>query len=239
MNKTTCLIHRRQPEKPIRFGVSIGRSVFGRRFLCGPAAVLAALTLSATLLPTPTWAAENEPRSATPSAPVLPLGQLRVGKSMQMPMSKGAKYEVQDGSAQVRMEAGDGYLLITPLEEGNVAFTMNGMSFGVKVVASAQVAPVPSPQPAGTPPAATAPAGGVPAATAPSSGGIQPPPTLVPVAPPPVEPLPPLEGPATTAAGVPSGMAPVSPPQVSRLCRRLRVCPVVRPFQPVRACRAI
>ena len=132
---------------------------------------------------------------------------------MQVPMSKGAKYEVQDGSAQVRMEVGDGYLLITPLEEGNVAFTVSGMNYGVKVVASAQIAPVPTAP--GTPPAATAPAGGVPAATAPSSGGIQPPPTLVPVAPPPVEPLPPLEGPATTVAGVPSGMAPVSPPQVS------------------------
>lgn len=241
MNKTTCLIHRQPAKSPLSWGDSLARTAFGRRFLPAPVAVLAALTLSATLLPAPSWAAEeaNPPKVATTSKPraaVLPLGQLAVGKSMQLPMSKGAKYEVQDGSAQVRMEAGDGYLLITPLEPGSVSFTMNGMSYGVKVVAAAQTVPAPNAPATGNPPAATAPGGGVPAATAPGggvpaatapstgTGGV---PTLVPVAPTPNTTgpdtsLPALTTPGTTPDsltstpnGVPSGMAPVSPPQVS------------------------
>ncbi len=220
MNKSTCLIHRQQPETLIEFGASVRRYVFGRRFLCGPAAVLVALTLSATLLPAPSWGAESE-KNAKVSAPVLPLGQLRVGKSMQVPMPKGAKYEVQDGSAQVRIESGDGFLVITPLEAGNVAFTMNGMAYGVKVVASAQTAPAPT-APSATTPTATAPLNDpasvpvlVPIAPVPTGA----PTAVVPTAPATpansTQPLPPLDGPAITAAGVPSGMAPVSPPQVS------------------------
>lgn len=249
MNKTTCLIHRRPANNPLSWGDSLGRTAFGRRFLPAPVAVLAALTLSATLLPTPVWAAEeaNPPKAnavsktvSKPRAAVLPLGELKVGKTMQLPMSKGAKYEVQDGSAQVRMEAGDGYLLITPLEPGSVAFTMNGMAYGVKVVAAAQTVPAPNAPATGNPPAATAPGGRVPAATAPGgevpaatapstgTGGV---PTLVPVAPTPNTAgpdtsLPALTAPGTapeslsgapngTSSGVPSGMAPVSPPQVS------------------------
>ena len=209
MNKSTCLIHRQQPEKPMQFGASVRRYVLGRRFLSGTSAVLLALTLSATLRPTPLWAAETE-KSAKVAAPVLPLGQLAMGKSMQVPMPKGAKYEVQDGSAQVRVEPGDGFLIITPLEVGNVAINMNGMAYGVKVVASAQLAPVPT----------------APIPTAPSAPSIEAP-TLVPVAPAPSnpapsandQPLPPLDGPSANSAGfpagVPAGMAPVSPPQVS------------------------
>src|SRR5687767_816060 len=120
MNKTTCLIHRQPAKSPISLSYSSGRAAFGRRFLPASAAVLAALTLSATILPVPAWASEEakppkvEPKvqaAAKPRGPVLPLGELNVGKSMQLPMSNGAKYEVQAGSAQVRMEAGDGYLL--------------------------------------------------------------------------------------------------------------------------------
>lgn len=221
MNKKTCLIHRREIEKPFLSTLN-QRALFGRRFLYGPAAVLAALTLSAALLPSPSWAA-NEPAKAKSATPVLPLGQLNVGKSMQVPMPKGAKYEVRDGSAQVRMELGDGYLLITPLEAGNVSFTMNGMAYGVRVVAAAQVAPN------SNPPAATAPSGGPatgPAVTAPSSPTPPPPnvPVLVPVAPTPEAASPSTANPAApentlpplaAPSGVPSGMAPVSPPQVS------------------------
>jgi Flp pilus assembly secretin CpaC len=241
MNKTTCLIHRQPAKSPLSWGDSLGRTAFGRRFLPAPVAVLAALTLSATLLPAPSWAAEeaNPPKAETinkPRAAVLPLGELKVGKSMQFPMSKGAKYELQDGSAQVRLEAGDGFLLITPLEPGSVSFTMNGMAYGVKVVAAAQTVPAPNAPATGNPPAATAPGGSVPAATAPGGevpaatapstgpGGV---PTLVPVAPAPNTAgpdtsLPALTTPGTTPDsltstpnGVPSGMAPVSPPQVS------------------------
>jgi Flp pilus assembly secretin CpaC len=241
MNKTTCLIHRQPAKSPLSWGDSLGRTAFGRRFLPAPVAVLAALTLSVTLLPTPSWAAEeaNPPKAENISKPrtaVLPLGELKVGKSMQLPMSKGAKYEVQDGSAQVRMEAGEGYLLITPLEPGSVSFTMNGMAYGVKVVAAAQTVPAPNAPATGNPPAATAPGGSVPAATAPGgdvpaatapSTGTDGVPTLVPVAPAPNTTgpdtsLPALTTPGTTPDsltstpnGVPSGMAPVSPPQVS------------------------
>ncbi|HEY0076977.1 MAG TPA: pilus assembly protein N-terminal domain-containing protein [Abditibacteriaceae bacterium] len=207
MNKTTCLIHRQPAKSPLSWGDSLGRTAFGRRFLPAPVAVLAALTLSATLLPAPSWAAEeaNPPKAETSSKPraaVLPLGELKVGKSMQLPMSKGAKYEVQDGSAQVRMEAGDGYLLITPLEPGSVSFTMNGMAYGVKVVAAAQTVPAPNAPETGNPPAATAPGGSVPAATAP--GGS------VPAATAPGGGVPAATAPSTGTDGVPT-LVPVAP----------------------------
>lgn len=236
MNKKTCLIHRRGLETPQ--ALSNGRIMAGRRFLFGHAAILAALTLGATFAASPSWAegadkpAKTSDKVAT-NAPKVAASQLTLGKSMRVPMAKGAAYELKDGSTSVRLEEGDGFLLITPLEAGRVDFSLNGVPYAVSVKALAQTVPAPgtagaatsgsapgvTPPTIGTPPSATAPAGTVPSANAPSSGGTQPVPNvpvLTPVAPDTVPltaapSLPALSAPPATGSGVPAGMAPVSP----------------------------
>lgn len=238
MSKTPYLIHRRQTEQLSALPIAV---VIGRRFLFGPAAVLAALTLSAL----PSLAADESKAAPAilPASSSNPLVRgagealITLGKSMRFDLRPGSLYQVQDGSVAARIEKGDGYLLITPLETGRVALTLNGIPHAVRVVASAQ-----------TTPSASAP--GVPVAA--SAGSIAPPNAPVPTSPvrAPVvdnsnavpastalvqqsatapaggnESLPPSAGstsalpaldPSPVAGGVPSGMPPLpAPPRVS------------------------
>ncbi len=244
MSKTPYLIHRRQTEQLSALPISV---VTGRRFLFGPAAVLAALTLSALPL---LASDEGKVAPATQSSAGKPLVQgageswLTLGKSLRFDLRPGFPYQVQDGSVAARIERGDGYILVTPLETGRVALTLNGIPHAVRVVASAQTSP--SGSASGVPVAASA--GGTTAPTAPPTPTVRAPlassnavpastaliekstPTLVPVAPeggaeslplansgnalPALEPSPAITYPRN--GGVPSGMAPLpSPPRVS------------------------
>jgi Flp pilus assembly secretin CpaC len=218
MKKTPCLIQRRRtnPFVPVA-------PVFGRRFLFGAAAVLAALTLSS--LPALADEAPAAPaKSAAKTSGALPL-QAAKGSRLRLPLPRGARYEVQDGSAPVRSETSDGYLDITPLEEGSVSLTINGVPYAVRVTASAQTTPsagvaasAGAIAPAGSAsPATTAPS--TPAATAPSTPAATAPSTPATTAPS-VEPnttLPALQPTVPVASGgapssVPSGLAPIAPP---------------------------
>ena len=179
MSKTPYLIHRRQTESASLLPVSL---VAGRRFLFGPAAVLALLTFSAL----PITAAEQEkaPPVATESKSSVRGAvdiSVPLGKTARIPLPVGAEYHIQDGSAQVKVEKGDGYLLITPLEAGRVALTANNIPYGVRVMASLQTAP--SIGTGGAAPGVTAPApSDGSAATAPGASSPPAPGTTIPAA---------------------------------------------------------
>lgn len=245
MSKTPYLIHRRQTEQLSALPISV---VTGRRFLFGPAAVLAALTLSAL----PLLASDDSKAAAATPAPagkslIQGAGEslITLGKSLRFDLRPGSLYQMQDGSVSARIEKGDGYILITPLETGRVALTLNGIPHAVRVVASAQTTP--SNSASGVPvaassgsvaPLAPAPTAPVRAPLADNSNVVpastalvqQSPPALVPVAPEGgAESLSPLASPGNTLPtldsspgsvaprnGVPSGMAPLpAPPRVS------------------------
>jgi len=126
MSKTPYLIHRCQKDLSSALPMP---HVAGRRFLFGPAAVLAALTLSAAPIMASGTAQNAKPAvSRSAAVPVF------LGKTLQINLPPGASYKVQDGSVSVSIEPGDGYLLLTPKETGPIALTVNGVPYAYRVV---------------------------------------------------------------------------------------------------------